>query len=201
MNYSISQMMVNLSRWFGSTIRRRNVIIFFFATSLLFASCSRQLFPATSSSDLSSIKDAEFQLFLSGGAQKKLDTGFKKPKHIIRTAEKYMGTPHCMGGASPKCLDCSGLAWLSFAAHKIELPRRSQDQARFGQIVPDKNLLKRGDLVFFTRSYSTSDYVTHVGICLGNNRFLHASTSRGVIVTDLSDPWWSQRFVFGTRVF
>jgi murein DD-endopeptidase / murein LD-carboxypeptidase len=182
-------------------ISSRSVLFLFFSALLLLASCSRQLFPTQSTGDLRRIKDAEFQSFLAGGAQKRLDTGLKKPKHIIKTAEKYMGTPHCMGGITPKCLDCSGLTWLAFGAHKIELPRRSQDQARFGRIIPDKSQLRRGDLVFFTRSYSTSDYVTHVGICLGDNSFIHASTSRGVIVTDLNDPWWSQRFVFGTRVF
>jgi cell wall-associated NlpC family hydrolase len=56
-------------------------------------------------------------------------------------------------------------------------------------------------LVFFTKSYSTSDYITHVGIYLGNGKFIHASTSAGVIETPLNNPWWSQRFVFGTRVF
>ena len=168
---------------------------------MMFVSCSRQFLPFQSTADPGILKDADFQSFLAGGAQKNLDTGLKRPKHIIKTAEKYMGTPHCMGGTTPKCLDCSGLTYLSFAAHRIELPRRSQDQARLGRIVADRNRLKRGDLVFFTRSYATADYITHVGIFLGDNLFLHASTSRGVIVTGLDDPWWSQRFVFGTRVF
>jgi cell wall-associated NlpC family hydrolase len=141
------------------------------------------------------------QNFIKGGAELKLDTGRKKPKRIIRTAEKYLGTPHCMGGTTKKCMDCSGLTYVSFAKNKIDIPRRSQDQARYGQIITDKTDLKRGDLVFFTKSYNSSDYITHVGIYLGGSRFIHASTSKGVIKTDIYNPWWSERFVFGTRVF
>jgi cell wall-associated NlpC family hydrolase len=106
-----------------------------------------------------------------------------------------------MGGTTKKCLDCSGLTYLSFTANKINIPRKSQDQARYGKIVLNKNDLKKGDLVFFTKSYNSPDYITHVGIYLGNSRFIHASTSNGVIITEIQNPWWSERFVFGTRVF
>jgi cell wall-associated NlpC family hydrolase len=141
------------------------------------------------------------QSFLKGGAERNLDVGRKKPKKIIRTAEKYIGTPHCMGGTTKKCMDCSGLTYVSFAKNRIDIPRKSQDQARYGRIIFDKNKLKKGDLVFFTKSYNSSDYITHVGIYLGSNKFIHASTSNGVVVTAIDNPWWSQRFVFGTRVF
>jgi cell wall-associated NlpC family hydrolase len=98
-------------------------------------------------------------------------------------------------------MDCSGLTYISFAKNKIEIPRNSQEQARYGRVIFNRDDLKKGDLVFFTKSYSTSDYITHVGIYLGKGKFIHASTSAGVIETPLNNPWWSQRFVFGTRVF
>jgi cell wall-associated NlpC family hydrolase len=164
-------------------------------------SCSKKHFPVSSIKSNSTALNSEMQNFIKGGAELKLDTGRKKPKRIIRTAEKYLGTPHCMGGTTKKCMDCSGLTYVSFAKNKIDIPRRSQDQARYGQIITVKTDLKRGDLVFFTKSYNTSDYITHVGIYLGGNRFIHASTSKGVIKTDIYNPWWSERFVFGTRVF
>lgn len=141
------------------------------------------------------------QAFARKGVELDLKTGRKKPKHIIRTAEKYIGTPHCMGGTTSKCLDCSGLTYLSFAKNKIEIPRNSQEQARYGQLIFDRNNLKRGDLVFFTRSYKTSDFITHVGIYLGDGMFLHVSSSAGATKTPLNNAWWSERFVFGTRVF
>ncbi|GAO31314.1 cell wall lytic activity [Geofilum rubicundum JCM 15548] len=61
--------------------------------------------------------------------------------------------------------------------------------------------MQRGDLVFFIRSYKTSKYITHSGIYLGNNEFIHASSSQGVTTTSLSNSWWSERFIFGTRIF
>lgn len=185
------------------SINRYSIKSVFILLTLLFAtvSCSKKQFAVSSVNTRSSGLSSEMQSFIKGGAELKLDTGRKKSKQIIRTAEKYLGTPHCMGGTTKKCLDCSGLTYLSFTANKINIPRRSQDQARYGKIVLNKNDLKKGDLVFFTKSYNSPDYITHVGIYLGNNRFIHTSTSNGVIITEIQNPWWSERFVFGTRVF
>jgi cell wall-associated NlpC family hydrolase len=173
----------------------------FMAILLAVTSCTKRQYPISSVSDKPGVISYEMQSFLNGGAERKLDTGKKKPKQIIRTAEKFKGTPHCMGGTTKKCLDCSGLTYASFTAHKISLPRNSQEQARYGKIIYNRDDLKRGDLVFFTKSYSTSDYVTHVGIYLGNNMFIHTSSSKGVTETPIYNPWWSERFVFGTRIF
>ncbi len=185
------------------SVNRYSIKSVFILLVLLFAtvSCSKKQFAVSSVNTRSSGLSSEMQSFIKGGVELKLDTGRKKPKQIIRTAEKYLGTPHCMGGTTKKCLDCSGLTYLSFTANKINIPRRSQDQARYGKIVLNKNELKKGDLVFFTKSYNSPDYITHVGIYLGNSRFIHASTSKGVIITEIQNPWWSERFVFGTRVF
>lgn len=187
----------------GHNIERSSMltIVLFTILSLTIISCSKKQYPTSSVVEIPGTVGSEMQTFLSGGVGRNLDTGRKKPKQIIRTAEKYIGTPHCMGGATKKCLDCSGLTYVSFAKHKITLPRNSQEQARYGRIIFNRNDLKRGDLVFFTKSYNSSDYITHVGIYLGNNKFIHASTSSGVIKTPLDNHWWSQRFVFGTRVF
>lgn len=100
-----------------------------------------------------------------------------------------------------KCIDCSGLLMVVFASYGISLPHNSQEQARYGMPVRDKNDLKRGDLVFFSRSYKTSQYITHSGIYIGDGRFIHTSSSKGVTVTPLSDPYWEKRFAFGTRIF
>lgn len=169
------------------------------AVSLSFFSCSRKVLPF--SAPVAIVADSDMEAFIRSGTGKHLDTRQVKPDQVIGTAEKFIGTPHCMGGYTRRCMDCSGLTFAAFAAHQVELPRRSQDQARYGTIVTDRQALKRGDLLFFTRSYNSADYITHVGIYLGNNRFIHASTSQGVTVTPLDNPWWSQRYVFGTRIF
>jgi len=183
--------------------RRRFKILLFVILSLTVISCSKKQLPVSSTRYIPAPVTAtpEMQRFFNGGVGRNLETGRKKPKQIIKTAVKYIGTPHCMGGTTKKCMDCSGLTYVSFAKNKIEIPRNSQEQARYGRIIFDRNDLKKGDLIFFTKSYNTSDYITHVGIYLGNGKFIHASTSSGVTETPLNNPWWNQRFVFGTRVF
>lgn len=177
------------------------LFLLFIATSLLLGSCSRKINPVSSNRYNPAQFTGEMQAFAKGGIERDLKTGRKKPKKIIKTAEKYLGTPHCMGGTTSKCLDCSGLTYLAFTKNRIEIPRNSQEQARYGTLIFDRKDLKRGDLVFFTKSYNTSDFITHVGIYLGNGMFIHTSSSAGVTKTPLSNSWWSQRFVFGTRVF
>lgn len=189
--------MLHLNSVFVLAATWRRLLLYSAAALLVMSSCSRRQLPAASPV----VTDRQMQTFINSGTGMPLKTGRTKPDQVIRTAEQFLGTPHCMGGTTSRCLDCSGLTHTSFAAHQIDLPRRSQDQARYGSIIFEKNALRRGDLVFFTRSYNTSDYITHVGIYVGKGQFLHVSTSSGVVITPLDNPWWSQRFVFGTRVF
>jgi cell wall-associated NlpC family hydrolase len=189
---------VNRVGLFNASIFRQRVGAFIIlAVALTVSSCSRRQFPVSSGV----IADSQIQAFIGSGTGKRLNTGRTKPSQLIRTAKKFIGTPYCMGGTTSRCMDCSGLTSVSFAVHNIALPHRSEDQARYGRIIMNRRALKPGDLVFFTKSYNTSDYITHVGIYIGNDRFIHASTSSGVIITPLGNPWWSQRYVFGTRVF
>jgi cell wall-associated NlpC family hydrolase len=73
--------------------------------------------------------------------------------------------------------------------------------ARYGRIVDDPARLRAGDLVFFTRTYRSRDYITHVGLSLGGMRFIHTSNYQGVRVSSLEDPYWMGHYIFGTRVF
>lgn len=120
--------------------------------------------------------------------------------NIIETAMKYLGIPHCMGGMSTKCMDCSGLVATVYGAHGISLPHNSDDQSRIGTKIADSTDLKRGDLVFFSNSYKTYRRITHAGIYAGNNEFIHASARDGVTINSLSDPYWRKRYEFGTRL-
>ncbi len=153
--------------------------------------------------NLSEIKtnNRELKHFLSTGYGKTLNIGNTSPDDIIKTARKYIGTPHRMGGTSLKGIDCSGLVMMAFADYGISLPHNSQEQARYGQVITDKYQLKPGDMVFFINTYKTSKYITHAGICIGNNQFIHTSSSKGVMVTSLDNSWWKDKFIFGTRVF
>lgn len=143
----------------------------------------------------------ELKKFMDAGFEKPLDTAGATPEVIISTARKYLGVPHCMGGTTSKCMDCSGLIFRVFATHGIALPHSSEEQARYGKIIAEGENLETGDLLFFIRTYSTSRLITHSGIYIGDGRFIHTSTSKGVIITALDDPWWSERYLFATRIF
>jgi cell wall-associated NlpC family hydrolase len=115
---------------------------------------------------------------------------------IIATAKKYIGVPYLWGGSTPSGFDCSGFVQFVFKAHGISLPRVSRDQYTAGYAVSKSNL-KPGDLVFFNTSGSG---VSHLGIYLGNDQFIHASTSKGVTVSQLSGAYWASRYVGARRV-
>lgn len=147
------------------------------------------------------VQSRELKAFINSGVEKRLETGKISSNDIAKTAKTYLGTPHCMGGQTKKCTDCSGFIMAVFAEHGISLPHNSEEQARYGEIIWNKTSLQEGDLVFFIKTYSTQSYITHSGIYLGDNTFIHTSTSKGVTITSLDNSWWKDKFIFGTRVF
>lgn len=139
--------------------------------------------------------------FKRGGVGKKIDTTRYDIEGVIAYAESLLGTPHVMGGYSPSGLDCSGLVKLAHEQFDVALPHASQEQARYGTILSPDDSLKRGDLVFFHSTYATRKLITHSGIYLGDNRFIHTSTSRGVSVSALLDSgYWQNHYLFATRL-
>jgi lipoprotein Spr len=139
--------------------------------------------------------------FLDSGTGKPIDVKNTTPDEIISTARLYIGTPHCMGGTTRKCIDCSGLILVVFAKYGIHLPHNSQEQARYGKKISRMEDLRKGDLVFYKNSYKTANYITHSAIYVGDNKMIHASANSGVILTSLDDKYWYPKFVFGTRIF
>ncbi|HHW39427.1 MAG TPA: C40 family peptidase [Bacillales bacterium] len=112
-------------------------------------------------------------------------------ENIIESAEKYIGTPY--GGD----FDCSGYVYKVFSENGIELPRSSDSQYKHGESVEKANLQK-GNLVFFNTSGSG---ISHVGIYIGDNKFIHSATSQGVMVSKLDDSYyWAKRYVGAAKV-
>jgi cell wall-associated NlpC family hydrolase len=108
-----------------------------------------------------------------------------------------LGVPYRYGGASRSGFDCSGLVGYVYRAYDgRRLPRNVTDLYRTGHEVEDPSL-KDGDLVFFN---TTGHGVSHVGIYLGNRRFLHASTSRGVIITHMDEDYYARRYMGARRL-
>lgn len=139
--------------------------------------------------------------FRKGGVEKEVNTGHYDIEGIIKYAESLLGTPHVMGGYSRSGLDCSGLVKLAHAQFDVDLPRSSHEQGRYGRILSSDEELKRGDLVFFHSTYSTPNLITHSGIYLGENKFIHTSSSRGVSISALFDSgYWQDHYLFATRL-
>lgn len=115
---------------------------------------------------------------------------------IIKTAEKYLKTPYRFGGDTPKGFDCSGFVKYVYGQHGRSLPRAADVQYRTGKKI-EQARLKAGDLVFFT-TYAPG--ASHVGIYTGNGRFIHASSSRGVMVSRLDEAYWQPRYLGARRI-
>jgi lipoprotein Spr len=182
--------------------KRKLLVLLIVVYQPLITDCSRHAYPETSFKNIrTQAEKQKMDDFISRGIEKVIDTHDATPDEIIKTARQYLGVPHCMGGTTKKCMDCSGLLVTVFASHGIQLPHNSEEQARYGRIISGMEDLKKGDMVFFIRSYKTSHFITHSGIFLGDNKFIHTSSSDGVTITSLDDPWWNERFLFATRVF
>lgn len=117
-------------------------------------------------------------------------------ERLYRFIDDWYGTRYCMGGTTKTCVDCSGFVQTFFSAvYGVTIPRTSKEQYGFANKISSKKL-KEGDLLFF----NTRGGVSHVGIYLMNNRFVHASTSGGVMISDIEEPYYAKRFISAGRV-
>ena len=111
-------------------------------------------------------------------------------QQLYQQYSEWKGTKYQLGGVSKQGIDCSAFMQETFRSRLgIELPRTTILQSRRGQAVRRDQLLS-GDLVFF----KTGRRVRHVGVYLEEGRFLHASTSKGVTISRLDNPYWRDRF-------
>ena len=116
---------------------------------------------------------------------------------VATTALALQGVPYRLGGDDPAGFDCSGLVQYVFAQHGRALSRVVRQQYGEGRRV-DATEVRPGDLVFFV---TDGHHVSHVGIAIGGDRFVHAPNSRGVVrVESLGSEYWSRHFVGARRV-
>jgi cell wall-associated NlpC family hydrolase len=116
---------------------------------------------------------------------------------VARTAGALLGLPYREGGALPDGFDCSGFVNYVFARHGIAVPRDVRRQALAGAPV-DPGAIVAGDLVFFS---TTGSGATHVGIAIGEGRFIHAPKSGDVVrVESMASAYWNARFVAARRI-
>jgi len=119
-----------------------------------------------------------------------------EPKLLVRVATGFLGAPYRLGGSSVKGIDCSAFVKKIYEFFNITLPRTAFEQSHVGLRVARGELIE-GDLLFF----NTRRKLGHVGIYIGNNEFVHASSrNRGVRIDNLNTPYFDRRFVRAVRL-
>ena len=146
------------------------------------------MFASSCSSTKTNVTDVEYNVTLTNDE-----------KALIREAKSWIGTKYVYGGQSRSGTDCSGFVMnVYLAVYDKKLPRTSKDQHAYCKII-DKKDLKVGDLVFFATGKSSSK-VSHVGIYIGNDEFIHASSSKGVVIASLNQSYYVRTFVSAGRI-
>lgn len=126
----------------------------------------------------------------------------KQMDDLLAEAESYLGVPYRYGGTTRNGIDCSAFVLSVFGATAgVNLPRVAASQAQQGERIAKQDV-RKGDLVFFSRG---GGRINHVGIVHdidenGEIHFIHAATSRGVMISPLSNSYWAPKFRFATRV-
>lgn len=114
-------------------------------------------------------------------------------KKLSKIYREWAGTDYQLGGSTKDGIDCSAFMQEIFSqAYSIELPRSTAEQQAVGKSI-QKSQLKLGDLVFFRKN-------RHVGVYLGDGRFMHASTSQGVTISSLHEDYWQRHYTQSRRV-
>lgn len=116
---------------------------------------------------------------------------------LLQEVDEWWGTPYRMGGNSKSGIDCSAFSQTVLQdIYATSIPRTAQQQYDNCAHPDEGEQLQKGDLVFFG---SSRHNITHVGVYITNNKFVHASTSHGVMISDLNDIYWGKRYIGSGR--
>lgn len=128
-----------------------------------------------------------------------VDIGLEDNHQLYQESADWIGVPYRGGSDSKRGTDCSGLTYQIFRkVYRTQIPRNTEDLKDKCSKVAKRNL-REGDLVFFG-SRNSGKKVAHVGIYLKNGKFIHASTSKGVIVSNLNEDYYTKYWISGGRI-
>ena len=129
-------------------------------------------------------------------------TSNKNVTSVVDYAKTFEGVRYKYGGTTKKGMDCSGLVYTAFKKESISLPRTTRDLSKTGNWI-DVDDVQEGDLLFFATK-KNSRKVNHVGIVTtartGYVEFIHASTSKGVMISNLAERYWYLSYVQARRI-
>lgn len=162
-----------------------NKLLLLFVYAILLSACASSPY---NGSDKPQIKVSEASVDLSDSDKVKqiLNQQYKDWRHVR----------HSMGGMSKKGIDCSGLVYQTYKTKfGVDIPRSTEHQSKVGQKIKQQQL-RAGDLVFF----KTGIFKRHVGLYINDGEFLHVSSSKGVMISNLEDPYWNSAYWKAQRV-
>lgn len=117
-------------------------------------------------------------------------------QQLYQQYQEWHGTPYAWGGMSKRGVDCSGFVYVTLREQfGTQIPRTTAQQVQTGNYISDSELAA-GDLVFF----KTGSKARHVGIYVEDGKFLHASTSHGVIISRLDNVYWKKHYWHARRI-
>ena len=123
----------------------------------------------------------------------------QKPE-LLAAVNQWLGTPYRLGGTSKNAVDCSAFTMNIYSqTFNMSIPRTSEGQyVKYGRSAVDDQARQEGDLVYFNTLHNGKP-VSHVGIWLDGTRFVHASSSKGVIIANINEPYYRVRYVGANR--
>lgn len=196
---------------FQHNIKQKLILVACVGATLFFSSCASnkpvarkapvKRAPAVSQAPE---PDMDSEIKTSADVADAVRTPATEVETVITTARTFLGTPYKYGGTTRSGMDCSGLLLNSFKAVNMTLPRSSAAQSKIGKEIKKMNDLEPGDLVFFATGKSRSA-ITHVGLVTDvkskeNIKFIHSSSSLGVVETNLFAEYYIKRFRGARRV-
>jgi cell wall-associated NlpC family hydrolase len=133
--------------------------------------------------------------------KKRIESGNYDKTAILDNAKIHLGGKYVWGGTLPKGFDCSGYVQYIYKKEGVQLPRTAYQQSKVGKDVTWQDL-KKGDLLFFLTDKKRGIPITHVGLYLGNNKFIHAASSKkGIIISPFTPKSrYGKLFVKATRI-
>ncbi len=177
---------------------KRLVYIFIASVSLYSCSTSKNVSRSKYKSTASSKANVNLKKYTSNNTSNVSGDRYD----VVKDAQQYLGVPYKYGGNTKTGFDCSGLVTKVFEDNSYRLPRRSSEQADTGSSIRVEEV-KPGDLLFFATAGGRN--VSHVGIVnkienSGEIKFIHASTTKGVIISSLNEAYWNKAFLFARSV-